>query len=241
MCGRYGLFAELDTLAEQFDFDSAMMENVYTPRWNIPPTTPVLTVQSAGANTEGIYRPNTASLLRWGMTGARNPKSKGSGRPLFNARAETVHELPSFRRSFRERRCLIPANGFYEWRKDASGNRTPVWFHREDDAPLAFAGIWRSERMADGDIHACAIITCAANDLAAPIHHRMPVILPPADYEEWLSADSEPSDLLALLQPYEWREMAYHTVSSEVNRAANNYPALTARAVQEAQIGFAGI
>lgn len=95
--------------------------------------------------------------------------------------------------------------------------------------------------MADGDIHACAIITCAANDLAAPIHHRMPVILPPADYEEWISADSEPSDLLALLQPYEWREMAYHTVSSEVNRAANNYPALTARAVQEAQIGFAGI
>ena len=104
MCGRYGLFAELDPLAEQFDFDSSMMEDVYTPRWNIPPTAPVLTVQSAGANTEGICRPNTASLLRWGMTGARNPKSKGSGRPLFNARAETVHELPSFRRSFGERR-----------------------------------------------------------------------------------------------------------------------------------------
>ena len=85
MCGRYGLFAELDALAEQFDFDSSMMEDVYTPRWNIPPTTPALTVQSAGANTEGVYRPNTARLLRWGMTGARNPKSKGSGRPLFNA------------------------------------------------------------------------------------------------------------------------------------------------------------
>ena len=100
MCGRFGLFAELDALAEQFNFDPSIMQDIYSPRWNISPTVPVLTVQRS--SNEGQADKNTARLLRWGVTGARNPHSKGSSRPLFNARAETVHRLPSFWRASRE-------------------------------------------------------------------------------------------------------------------------------------------
>ena len=124
MCGRFGLFAELDALAEQFNFDPSIMHDIYSPRWNIPPTVPVLAVQPSSSEVQSGR--NTASLMRWGMTGARNPRTKGSSRPLFNARAETVHRLPSFRQPFKERRCLVPASGFYEWRKDESGRRTPI-------------------------------------------------------------------------------------------------------------------
>ena len=238
MCGRFGLFAELDALAEQFNFDPSIMRDVYSPRWNIPPTMPVLSVRhspQAGASGE-----NQAKLLRWGMTGARHPRARGSSRPLFNARAETVHRLPSFRQPFRERRCLIPASGFYEWTKDDSGGRTPVWFHREDDAAMAFAGIWATERADDGDIDACAVITCAANELVAPVHHRMPVILPPEAYDDWLDPDADAVDLLALVQPSEWPGVARHQVSKEVNRAANDYPTLVERAAREMQYELAG-
>ena len=157
MCGRFGLFAELDALAEQFNFDPSVMRDIYSPRWNISPTVPVLTVQPS--SSEEHTGKNAAGMLRWGMTGARNPRSKGSSRPLFNARAETVHRLPSFRQAFRERRCLIPANGFYEWRKDKSGGRVPMWFHRVDSVPVAFAGIWAIESADDGDLNACAIMS----------------------------------------------------------------------------------
>ena len=233
MCGRFGLFAELDSLAEQFNFDPSIMRDIYSPRWNIPPTVPVLTVQPS--SSEGQYGKNTARLLHWGMTGARNPRSKGSSRPLFNARAETVHRLPSFRQPFTERRCLIPASGFYEWRKDESGGRTPVWFHREDDAPVAFAGIWSAERGDNGDIDACAVITCAANELVTPIHQRMAVILPTKAYDDWLNPNTDAPTLLSLLQPVEWPGMSCHTVSTEVNRAANDHPALVERAIRGMQ------
>ena len=233
MCGRFGLFAELDALAEQFNFDPSIMQDIYTQRWNIPPTVPVLTVQPS--SSEGQSGRNTARLLRWGMTGARHPRSRRSNRLLFNARAETVHRLPSFRQPFRERRCLIPASGFYEWSKADSGDKTPVWFHREDDAPVAFAGIWSAERTDNGDIDACAVITCAANDLVAPVHHRMPVILPPEMYREWLDPDAGEVDLLELVRPSEWPDVAHHAVSKEVNRSANDHPALVERAVMEMQ------
>ena len=231
------MFAELDALTEQFNFDPSIMQDIYSPRWNIPPTVPVLTVQPS--SSEGQSGRNTARLLRWGMTGARSPRSRGSGRPLFNARAETVHRLPSFRQPFRERRCLVPASGFYEWQKDESG-RTPIWFHREDDATVAFAGIWSAGRADDGDVDACAVITCAANELVAPVHQRMPVILPHEAYEDWLNSDTNVGTLLALVQPIEWPDMSCHPVSTEVNRAANDYPALVDRAAREMQFDLAG-
>jgi len=231
MCGRFGLFAELDALAEQFNFDPSIMQDIYSPRWNIPPTAPVLSVHH---NPQaGAFGKNEARLLRWGITGVRDPRFKGSSRPLFNARGETVHRLPSFRQAFRERRCLIPANGFYEWKRDESGNRTPEWFHRADEAPLAFAGIWSTERSKDGEITSCAIITCAANDLVAPIHHRMPVIMPREMYWEWLNPKAGVQDLLTLVQPSVWHDVVHHTVSREVNPAGNDYPALVEGIRQE--------
>ena len=165
---------------------------------------------------------------------------QGSGRPLFNARAETVHRLPSFRQPFRERRCLVPASGFYEWRRDEAGGRIPVWFHHEEEATVAFAGIWSAERADDGDIDTCTIITCAANELVAPVHQRMPVMLQPEAYDDWLSSNTHAGTLLALLQPVEWPNMSCHPVSTEVNRAANDYPALVERAAAELQFGLAG-
>ena len=230
MCGRFGLFAELDALAEQFNFDPSIMRDIYQPRWNIPPTVPVLTVQqSIGEQADGR---NTARLLRWGMTGAQGADRTKASRPLFNARCETVHRLPSFRRAFKERRCLIPADGFYEWTKDESGSRTPIWFHHKDGASVAFAGIWSNESTSGGNTDSCAIITCAANDLVSPVHSRMPVILHPQSYGEWLNPEAEIDDLLALVQSAEWQEMSYYSVSKEVNRAANDYPALVERVGQ---------
>ena len=102
----------------------------------------------------------------------------------------------------------------------------------KDGAPIAFAGIWSSESTSGGNIDSCAIITCAANALVSPVHARMPVILPPQSYEEWLNPEAEIADLLALVQPAEWREMSYYSVSNEVNRAANDYPALVERVGQ---------
>ena len=239
MCGRFGLYAELDAIAEVFGFDSSIMRDIYSPRWNIPPTTPVLSVhRSSMASACGD---NEARLLRWGMARAGSPRAAGAGRPLFNARAETAHRLPSFRQAFRERRCLIPANGFYEWKRDAAGSRTPVWFYREDAAVIAFAGIWTSERAPNGDIVSCAIITCAANSLVAPIHHRMPVILPQETYREWLNPDADIETLLAFVQPSEWHDVKRHAVSSDVNRSANDYPSLIEYAPSAMQFGLADI
>ncbi len=240
MCGRFGLFAELDALAEQFNFDPSIMQDIYSPRWNIPPAAPVLSVQRS-SNDEGQSGKNTARLLRWGMTGAWGANRTKPSRPLFNARAETVHRLPSFRQAFKESRCLIPASGFYEWKKDDAGNRTPMWFHSQDGASIAFAGIRSTERTLDGDIDACAIITCAANDLLAPVYHRMPVIVPSKSYDRWLGAYQDSDALLVLLQPREWEDVSYHPVSSEVNRAANDYPTLVERATREVQFGLMDI
>ena len=219
MCGRFGLFAELDLLALQFNLDPRILREIYERRWNISPTMPVLSIEKERDK-------NSVRLMRWGMGGARSRQTGRAGRPLFNARAETVHELWSFREAFKSRRCLIPASGFYEWKKEGSGSRTPVWFHREDHAPVAFAAVWSREESREGPVEACAIITCAPNSLTSPVHHRMPVILAPGSYSNWLDPAGDSATLLALLQPAEWPGMAWHPVSPEVNRATNDYPAL---------------
>ena len=234
MCGRFGLFSELDDLAEQFNFAPTIVRDIYQPRWNIPPTAAVLTIQSntvqngedPGDTDPGDPDARIPRVLRWGMTAARPRQGAGANRPLFNARAETIRQRPSFRDAFARRRCLVPANGFYEWRKDPSGSRVPMWVHRLDGAPVAFAGIWSTSHTPDGPVDACAIITCAANELTAPIHDRMPVILSPDQYGLWLAPDLDAGPLLTLLQPVEWPDMELHAVSTSVNRVANNDPTL---------------
>ncbi len=226
MCGRFGLFSELDDLAEQFNFAPTVVRDIYRPRWNIPPTEPVLTIHADDDN-------RSARVMRWGLMPSWTRQPSGSRRPLFNARAETVSQRSSFRQAFATRRCLLPANGFYEWRKDSSGGKTPVWFHHEGKTPIAFAGIWSAARDGDDVTESCAIITCAANELVAPVHDRMPVILNAEQYGLWLDNEVSSEALLQLLLPDDWPEITYYPVSTLVNRANNDSPALVEPSQQE--------
>jgi putative SOS response-associated peptidase YedK len=141
---------------------------------------------------------------------------------MINARAETVSEKPSFRRAFRERRCLIPADGFYEWKR-INGSKQPYYIHMKERRPFAFAGLWESWDDDGGlTIRSCTILTTGPNALVEGIHDRMPVILPADTYDVWLDPTSERDELTALLAPYSEDEMEAYPVSRFVNSPANN-------------------
>ena len=216
MCGRISLFAELGDLASQFRFDPSLVEETYRASWNIPPTAPILVVRSGAAE-------RMASVMSWGFTFPR--RAGGSvARPLFNARSETLGQRPAFRAAFAERRCLIPINGFYEWRSNG-GTKTPMWIHREDHRPFALAGIYNVRPN-----EAASVITCAPNSLMESIHNRMPVILSDDQYDEWLNTGTGMDALSALLLPREWPEMVQWPVSHAVNLTGNEGPHLIAQA-----------
>ena len=219
MCGRFGLFAELGDLAGHFDFGAEPLQGSYLPRWNIPPTAPILTVLSDGDA-------RAAGMMRWGLTPSRRGNGRSAPRLLFNARSETIDQRPIFRNAFASRRCLVPANGFYEWKAGSGRTKTSRWVSHREGHPIAFAGVWYAAQPDDQAQGSCVIITTAANDLLAPIHHRMPVILPPERYDAWLSDHSEPAELLELLGSRDWPEMSVREVSTAVNRAANDGPHL---------------
>ena len=217
MCGRISLFAELGDLASQFRFALGQTNDGYRPSWNIPPTAPILVVRSDGGE-------RLASVMSWGFTFRSRSGGGSASRPLFNARSETLSQRPAFRAAFAERRCLIPANGFYEWRSDGGG-KTPMWIHREDEQPFAFAGIYNIRPN-----EAASVITCAPNALMSPIHNRMPVILSDDRYDDWLDPDADMNALSELLTPREWQGMTAWDVSNAVNRAGTDGPQLTERA-----------
>ncbi len=219
MCGRFGLFAELGELAGQFDFGPEPLLSAYTPRWNIPPTVPVLTVLKDGDA-------RSADMMRWGLTPSRVGNSRSAPRLVFNARAETIDQRAIFRNAFAIRRCLVPANGFYEWKAGAGRNKTPQWVSHQHGHPVAFAGVWYAPQTHGERQATCVIITTAANNLLAPIHDRMPVILRPDQYDLWLSDQTEPDALIALLSSRDWPKMSVREVSSAVNRVANDGPHL---------------
>lgn len=219
MCGRFGLFAELGDLAGHFDFHAEPLQGSYLPRWNIPPTSPVLTILGNG-------HARVAGMMRWGLTPSRSRNSRSAPRLLFNARAETIDRRPVFRNAFAGRRCLVPANGFYEWQAGTSRTKTPQWISQREGEPVAFAGIWYAAEPHEEFPGACVIITTAANSLLAPIHDRMPVILPPEQFDAWLSEHTGPDALLAMLVTRDWPEMSVREVSTAVNRVANDGPHL---------------
>ncbi len=219
MCGRFGLFAELGDLAGHFDFGPEPLQGSYLPRWNIPPTSSILTVLNNGDA-------RAAGMIRWGLTPSRSRNSRSAPRLLFNARSETIDQRPIFRNAFASRRCLVPANGFYEWQAGTGRAKTPQWVSHRDGDPVAFAGIWYAAQPDDQEQGSCVIITTAANDLLAPIHDRMPVILPPECFDLWLSDQAEPDALLDLLSSRDWPEMSVRDVSTAVNRVANDGPHL---------------
>src|ERR1051326_7982322 len=190
MCGRYTLTVDIKTIAETFGVPPTIET---APRYNIAPTQEVVSILSNGS----IH----LDWLQWGLIPSW-AKDDSIGSKMINARAETLAEKPSFKRLLRSRRCLIVADGFYEWKKEGKG-KVPMFITLEDQEPFAFAGLWDSWRDPDGQqIRTCTIITTEANELMAPIHNRMPVILPAQAREEWLDPSiREEQVLLPLLKP----------------------------------------
>ena len=180
---------------------------VLKPRYNIAPSQDVLTVVQRGSSRE-------AALLQWGLIPSWSKEAKG----IINARVETIEDKPSFSDSFKNRRCLIFADGFYEWERHGKISQ-PYYFQMSDGAPFAFAGIWDRWRHNGRTVDSCAIITTTANELLATIHHRMPVILETESYDLWLSENSRSTDLRDLLTPYPAQAMTSHAVSYDVNDA----------------------
>ena len=223
MCGRFSLTTDPEILAEHFDL--AEVPDL-EPRYNIAPTQDVAVVREPAPGAGWRL-----DLVRWGLLpghGLGLPKGAGAGAgagaPLINARSETVMEKPSFREAFRDRRCLVLADGFFEWQR-VGGRKQPIYFRLRDHTPFAFAGIWERWTASDGHpVDSCAILTTEPNDLVRPVHDRMPVILNSQAHHAWLTVSSDRvRDLLPLLRPYK-EEMQCHPVSPTVNSAANESP-----------------
>jgi putative SOS response-associated peptidase YedK len=210
MCGRYTLTdPDPARLRARFDLsESAQLAE--EPRYNIAPTDPVLAVRREEDNSRRVGR------LRWGLLPGRWAERR-SGPPLINARAETLVSQPAFAESFRARRCLLPADGFYEWRSDERGKR-PVWISRADGDLFAFAGIWAVLGGGKREpVHSCALVTCDPNGLVRPIHDRMPVVLERDAEELWLSPDAEEDELLDVLAPAPEGALVVREVADFVN------------------------
>jgi putative SOS response-associated peptidase YedK len=212
MCGRFTLFEADKILSKEFGVSNIPP---LSPRYNIAPSQPVAAVRAtpAGSGRE-------IALLRWGLIPSWS-KDPAIGNRLINARAETVQEKPSFRNAFRRHRCLIPANGFYEWQRQERGKQ-PYFVRMRGKRLFAFAGLWdRWESPDKGAIETCTILTTVANAVLAPIHDRMPVILPPMEYARWLDPALLNTDSLApLLVPFPPEDMLALPVSPRVNSPA---------------------
>jgi putative SOS response-associated peptidase YedK len=211
MCGRYSLEARPDEIAEAFDLAEAFL---FEARYNIAPTqrVPVVRVDEGSGSRR-------VATIRWGLT-----SHPGNPRPLINARSETVARKPSFRKSFRSRRCLVPATGFFEWQK-LGGAKQPFHIQRADRGLFAFAGIWDEALLGDGShVEAFAVLTTEPNRIMRPIHDRMPVLLARESWATWLESDT-PQQYSALLVPAPDEILTAIPVGNRVNSPANDDPA----------------
>ena len=208
MCGRFNITTSPEELRRLFNY---VEQPNFPARYNIAPTQPVPIVHLISGKRH--FR-----LVRWGFVPSWSKEMPKT--VLINARAETIEEKPSFRGAFRHRRCLIPANGFYEWQARAGGKQ-PFHIHRPDNAPFAMAGIWEDWLTPDGsELDSCAIVTTVGNDTLKPIHHRMPVILPQSEWDKWLGAEeARPCDMEPLMRPASNELLVAEPVSSRVNKA----------------------
>lgn len=214
MCGRFTLRTPMAVLAEQFRL--TVVEPI-APRYNIAPTQQVAAVRTAAETVD-----RELAHLRWGLIPSW-ARDRVIGNRMINARAETVAEKPSFRSAFRRRRCLVLADGYYEWRKVGRAKQ-PYYFHMTGDGPFAFAGLWERWEKGDEPIESCTIITTAANRLAREVHDRMPVILSPADCDLWLDRSAQTAELAGLLRPYDAGQLTSHEVATLVNSPKNDDP-----------------
>ncbi len=215
MCGRFTLTLNTQALEEAFRGFS-FPPNVQ-PRYNIAPGQPILAIPNDGSRR--------ATHFLWGFVPAwaKDPRRYR----FINARAETAAQKPAFRAAFQRRRCLVLADGFYEWRREGK-QRQPFYFSLKNRAPFAIAALWETWQGADGsEITGCALLTTQANPLVGAVHHRMPVILPPEAYAVWLSpAGQPPQRLQTLLRPYPAKAMQAWLVTTEVNSPRNDAPHL---------------
>lgn len=224
MCGRYALYGPISRLRGQFDLDDGFD---FGPRYNIAPTTKALVVRP-GSDGERV-----ASLTRWGLIPAW-AKDASIGAKLINARGETVAEKPAFRAAFRRWRCIVPANGFYEWKAAQENGRIvkqPYYIRPKDEHTLfGFAGLTERWVSPEGEEIDSCIITTDANALMKPIHDRMPAILTPSDYGEWLDPDNTNADILrVLLRPADSEGMIAYTVCRAVNSSRGDSPTFVER------------
>jgi len=219
MCGRFTLWLQFGDLVKAFP--GLTFPEFLPPRYNIAPTQDVAVVPNDGLKQ--------VQLFRWGLVPfwAKDPSI---GNRMINARAETVAEKPAYRAAYRRRRCLVLADGFYEWRKEpGSRTKTPMYIQLASGEPFAFAGLWEVWRPDDTPLFTYTIITTEPNALLEPIHNRMPVILPREAYDRWLDpAEKRAGSFSDLLVPCPAEEMVAYPVSTYVNRPGNDSPVCVA-------------
>lgn len=223
MCGRFTLTADPNTLQQAFP--EFKVPEQMSPHYNIAPTQPVAVVPNDGQMAVDFFV--------WGLIPfwAKDPKI---GNRMINARSETLAAKPSFRTPYRRRRCLILADGFYEWVKPSGGGgKIPHLIKLESQEPFAFAGLWENWQAPDGsEVKSCTIITTEPNTLISKLHNRMPVILPPEAYADWLDPEErKPETLNSYLKPFPAVEMMAYPVSTLVNNPVNDVPEVTQPAV----------
>ncbi|MEB3233208.1 MAG: SOS response-associated peptidase [Leptolyngbyaceae bacterium] len=209
MCGRIVCHSSLAELGYALDASvHPQLAGLYQPSYNIPPSQPLAIAFGSGNQRQ-------LALARWGLLPAW-AKDESLSFKTFNARAETVHEKPAFRGAYKYRRCLLPMNGYYEWRRQGK-TKLPYYFYRSDGQVLVLAGLfelWRDE------VLTCTVITTTANGMAAAVHDRMPVVLEPENWATWLTGS--PEELRSLLRPTANETLSNHRVTDQVNRAKND-------------------
>ncbi|HTP63256.1 MAG TPA: SOS response-associated peptidase [Burkholderiales bacterium] len=214
MCGRYNIIPDARAFVDAYQIIFEILNG--EPRYNISPGTEQV-VMRVGRNGR------TAQFMHWGLV-PYWAKDRAIGAKLSNARSDTISVKPAFRSAFRERRCLIPASGYYEW-KSAAGKKYPYLFRMRNEEPFAMAGIWEHWEGPPGVIHSFAVITTEPNALAATIHDRMPVIIPKERHEEWLNPDlQDPARIQPMLASYPAEAMTVRAVSPKLNSARNQGP-----------------
>ncbi len=214
MCGRFTLRTTPEILREEFDLSDLPAD--LSPRFNIAPSQPVAIIPNR--------LPRRLGLVRWGLI-PHWAKDPSIGNREINARAETLAVKPSYREPLRRKRCLVPADGFYEWTGEGKARR-PVFIHLKGDGPFAFAGLWDTWRSPAGEkVGSCSIVTTEPSEILRPIHDRMPVILPREAWATWLAPEpAEPDSLLPLLRPFPSELLELRPVSRYVNTPANEGP-----------------
>ena len=224
MCGRFALKSPLPDIVAMFNL---ICQESPPPRYNIAPGQPVWAIcQQAG-------KPEVAPLL-WGLV-PEWAKDPAIGNRMINARAEGVAQKPAFRDAYRYRRCVIPADGFYEWGKTARGKQ-PYFIHRQDNRPLWLAGLWEHWQDAPGnELETCTIITTSANELVGKLHDRMPVILELEESKTWLNESTAKETMAQLLRPAAKGLLQMYPVSPQVNRVGNDSPSCIAKVEPQAK------